>query len=135
MPQKPISILLADDDMEDSELLEEAILNIEPAATVKHVSNGKKVMDFLKNCSNPELPCLIILDYNMPEMTGAQVLTWLGSQSRYQFIPKVIFSTSGAESHVNECKGKGAIDYFVKPFNMNELETLTKKMLSLCSYN
>ena len=135
MLQHPISVLVADDDVEDSELLEEAILNIEPQAQVKHVLNGKKVIEFLNNCSHSELPCLIILDYNMPEMTGAQVLKWLCSQSRYERIPKVILSTSKSDAHINECKGNGALDYFVKPFSMTELEILTQKMLSLCSYN
>jgi CheY-like chemotaxis protein len=135
MLQKPISILLADDDPEDLELLEEAILNIEPEARVNQVLNGKKVMEFLVNCNDSELPCLIILDYNMPEMTGAEVLNWLGSQRRYQFIPKVVLSTSKAETHIKQCMDNGAINYFVKPFNMKELLTLTKTMLSLCSYN
>lgn len=135
MVQKPISILIADDDREDSELLEEAIINIEPEAQVNHVLNGKKVIDFLNNCDDTELPCLIILDYNMPEMTGLEVLNFLCNQNRYEGIPKVILSTSRSQSHVRECKDNGALDYFVKPFSMKELEELTKKMLSFCVYN
>jgi CheY-like chemotaxis protein len=132
MLQKPISILIADDDREDSELLEEAILDIEPGALVNHVLNGKKAIDFLNNCADNDLPCLIILDYNMPEMTGAEVLNWLCSQHRYEGIPKVILSTSKAQAYVRECKENGAMDYFVKPYNMKELDELSKKMLSLC---
>ncbi|MCW3093102.1 MAG: response regulator receiver [Ferruginibacter sp.] len=133
MSQRNRSILLADDDPEDLELLEEAILSIEPGAIVKHFYNGREVIDFLRECSDSELPCLIILDYNMPQMTGAELLTSLGDDNRYKTIPKMVLSTSNAEAHIKLCLKNGATDYFVKPFDMKELQKLAGKMLSVCN--
>jgi CheY-like chemotaxis protein len=132
MPDKRI-ILLADDDIEDVELLQEVIKVKEPDVAVHSVSNGKQVMEYLASCTDESLPGLIILDYNMPELTGSEVLSQMGEQPRYKYIPKLILSTSNAYIHMQECIKNGATDYFVKPNSMRELEELTEKMLGLYS--
>jgi CheY-like chemotaxis protein len=130
MPDKR-TILLADDDIEDVELLQEVIKGKEPGVAVHSVSNGKQVMEYLASCTDESLPGLIILDYNMPELTGSEVLSQMSEQPRYKFIPKLILSTSNAYIHMQECIKNGATEYFVKPNSMRELEELTDKMLGL----
>ncbi|HJW15623.1 MAG TPA: response regulator [Flavisolibacter sp.] len=125
------TILLADDDIEDVELLQEVILSKEPEVNVHSVSNGKQVMEYLASCTDEALPGLIILDYNMPELTGSEVLSQMAEQPRYKLIPKLILSTSNAYIHMQECIKNGATEYFVKPNSMRELEELTDKMLEL----
>ena len=133
MPAKPLFILLADDDLEDLELFEEIILSIAPETLVKHVFNGKALLDVLEGYSDDELPHLIILDYNMPQVTGVDALARLNAQSRYGSVVKLILSTSRSQIHIKECLKNGAKDYFVKPDNIRELEVLVKKMLSMCA--
>ena len=133
MSEKPLSILHADDDPDDLELWEETLLSLEPDASIKQVVNGREVKNYLMNCPDKDLPSLVILDYNMPEMTGAEVLSWLSGQSRYRSIHKLILSTSGADVHKKNCIRDGAEAYFVKPVNLRELETLAKKMLAIAS--
>jgi CheY-like chemotaxis protein len=125
-------ILLADDDQEDLELLEEAINTTEPDAKLHSVLNGRLAFDFLENCKDADLPCLIILDYNMPEMNGANVLEKICSQPRYKEIPKLIWSTSSNSAYVKECMEKGATAYFVKPASHKQLQDLAKEMLAFC---
>jgi CheY-like chemotaxis protein len=129
---KTITILLADDDEEDLELIEDAILGIEPGAELQKHTNGKAVIDFLQRQPDHKLPCLIILDYNMPELNGSQILMHMSGEERYEGIPKVVLSTSNAALHIHECITNGAAEYFVKPTNMTELRTLAAKMLSYC---
>ena len=128
----PITILVADDDFEDLELIENAITNIEPDADLHKVTNGKAAIEYLSNQPNNKLPCLIILDYNMPELTGSEVLSLIGKDKRYETIPKVVLSTSNTPFHMVECKSNGATEYFVKPSNMNDLNNLAKRMLNYC---
>ena len=130
MPDKR-SILVADDDIEDVELLQEVILSKEPDTDVHSVSNGKQVMEYLASCPDDSLPGLIILDYNMPELTGSEVLSQMADEPRYKPIPKLILSTSNAYIHMQECLKNGATEYFVKPNSMRELEEMTDKMLEL----
>jgi CheY-like chemotaxis protein len=129
---KTMTILLADDDEEDLELIGDAILGIEPDAELYKHTNGKAVIDFLHSQEDHDLPCLIILDYNMPELNGFQVLLQMAAHKRYKHIPKVVLSTSNAAMHVHECIANGATDYFVKPNNMTDLKNLAGKMLSFC---
>ena len=125
-------ILLADDDLEDQELLEDVMLELEPVSKVHSVINGKQVLEYLANCKDGDLPCLIILDYNMPELNGPQVLQLLCASPRYKKIPKLIWSTSNTGNYIKECLEKGATEYFVKPSSMVGLRKLAQDMLELC---
>ena len=132
MQQKTVNILMADDDIEDIELIEEAILNLEPKAQLHKFFNGNSAIEYLHAAADDALPCLIILDYNMPELKGSEVLSFMKSKKRYDTIPKVILSTSNAYIHQHECISNGASEYIVKPDNMKELEGLAKKLLLYC---
>lgn len=132
MPFNPMTILAADDDEEDLELIEIAIRNVAPQADVHKVKSGREVLRYLGNLPDQELPCLIILDFNMVELNGAQVLSRINEHNRFDNIPKVILSTSGAPIHIHECKARGATDYLVKPNNMKDLISLAEKMLTYC---
>ena len=128
-------ILVADDDEEDLELIEDAILKLEPTAALYKLSNGTAVMEYLALQPDSALPGLIILDYNMPELNGSEVLSRICNQVRYQAIPKVILSTSSAAIHIHECMNNGATEYFVKPNNIHDLDALAKKILALYQSN
>lgn len=122
-------ILIADDDLEDLELIEDAILTAEPAVELHKFTNGLTAIEYLNSRLDKELPGLIILDYNMPELNGAQLLLSLKAQERYKSIPKVVLSTSNAPLHIHECLSNGASEYIVKPDTMKELYTLVKRLL------
>lgn len=105
---------------------------MDPESRIHAVSTGKQVVDYLDQCDDKDLPCLVILDYNMPELNGGEVLDKLNSNPRFRFLPVLIWSTSNASDNVRECMEKGAAEYFVKPNNITELQSMARKMLSLC---
>jgi len=131
MPQQKF-ILLADDDQEDLELLSEVILQMEGDTKLHMVYNGSMVMDFLGTAKDSELPSLIVLDYNMPNMNGAEVLEQLSKNPRYQKIPRIVWSTSNNSNYIKECMEKGATSYFVKPATHVHLQEQAKAMLKMC---
>ena len=126
------TILMADDDYEDLEMIEEAITSIKPDASLHKVVNGKAAIEFLSSQPDNKLPCLIVLDYNMPELTGLEVLSVIRKNKRYEKIPKVILSTSNTPAAIRECLNKGATEYLVKPSNMTALLNVAEKMLKYC---
>ena len=80
MPSEPLSILMVDDDSEDLELIGDAIRTVESDARLHMLTSSRSALEYLDSTS--ELPCLIVLDYNMPEMNGAQLLgTWTRTDS------------------------------------------------------
>lgn len=126
------TILLADDDPDDQELIVLAFTEASSSFNLHIVNDGREVIDFLSATSDNKLPCLIVLDYNMPELNGAEVLEKLTGEKRYHKIPKIILSTSGNPKYVEDCLFKGADAYKVKPDNYSDLVVLAKEMLELC---
>ena len=126
------SILLADDDIEDQELLKESLLEQEPATRIDMVWNGQELFSYLSKCQDDNLPQLLILDFQMPVLSAVDILDRLQQEPRYDAIHKVVWSTSTQPEHINICLKKGAIRYFPKPNNNDELYALAGSILALC---
>jgi CheY-like chemotaxis protein len=124
-------ILLGEDDIDDQEILEEIFSTIDTSLNLQFFNNGRKVISHLQN-SDDKLPCLIILDFNMPELNGAEILKILSKDQRLKKIPKIIWSTSDAPVYREMCLELGASDYLVKPSRINAMENMVKHMLSYC---
>lgn len=129
----PKYILLGEDDPDDEELLVEVFSVIDPSFNLKFVNNGSKLVKTIQSMPDHALPCLIVLDYNMPELNGAEILEVLKSNDRYHKIPKVIWSTSGSDVYKKICLELGACDYLTKPTNIKDLKNTASYLLSFCS--
>lgn len=125
-------IFLAEDDIDDQELLIEAMADHAENIKIETATNGRKAILFLENLPDHSLPCLIILDYNLPELDGAEILKVLSNHKRYHHVPKVVWSTSNSQMYKQVCLEGGAQAYFVKPSDVSGIKQLAKEMLSLC---
>ena len=125
-------ILIGEDDIDDQELLKEIFASVDGSSRLLFANTGEQVLSALKKLNDEQLPCLIVLDYNMPGLTGADILKELNNESRYTGIPRIIWSTSGSDSFKNTCLELGASDYLIKPSNLKEMEDHVRYMLSVC---
>jgi CheY-like chemotaxis protein len=125
-------ILLGEDDIDDEELLKELFSSVDSSFALTFINNGRHLVEHLDTLSDNQLPCLLILDYNMPELNGADILENLKTRSRYADIPKIIWSTSGTETYRKKCLDLGAEDYIIKPSRVSELVQAIKYMISYC---
>jgi CheY-like chemotaxis protein len=126
-------ILIGEDDIDDQEFLTEVFLSINKSFVLKFLNNGKELINYIDALPDSHLPCLVVMDYNMPEMNGAEILRELKKTRKYSSIPKIIWSTSNSEMYRNICLDLGANDYVIKPSNVKEMEAVVRYMLSLCS--
>ncbi len=133
MRHNTIKILITDDDHEDLELIEEAILKANPGVELQKFTDARTALAFLNSMGDMELPCLIILDYSMPELNGSEMLSYIKQNVRYHRIPKIVLSTSNSPLHIHECISNGATEYMVKPNNMKGLQALALKLLAFCN--
>ena len=125
-------ILLGEDDIDDEELLKELFSSVDGSFSLTFINNGKQVIEHLHSLADNQLPCLILLDYNMPGLNGADILNVLKTQPRYAGIPKIIWSTSQTDTYRKKCLESGADDYIIKPSRVNELVETIRYMLSFC---
>ena len=128
----PKFILVGEDDIDDQEFLKEIFSALDNSFELFFVNNGTQVLSELENLEDKHLPCLIVLDYNMPGLNGAEILKELKRNSRYNRIPKIIWSTSRSNTYRDICLSLGATDYVVKPSNVNDLTQAAQYMLSFC---
>jgi CheY-like chemotaxis protein len=125
-------ILLGEDDIDDEELLKELFSSIDNSFSLTFINNGKQLVNYIDILPENHLPCLIVLDYNMPELNGADILEILKTKERYHSIPKIIWSTSGTETYRKKCLELGAKDYLIKPSRVSDLVQSIKYMISFC---
>ena len=114
-------IVLVEDNAADAELTNLAFKNISPHAEVINFSNGK---DFLEHLDGNQIEpiSLVLLDLNMPQMSGSEVLKSLQKNKSWAKIPVVVFSSSKQEEDIQCCYELGANAYVSKPFDFSEYE-------------
>lgn len=127
------TILWADDDYDDLQMMREILLRNKRDFEIVEVHNGKEAIEWLKKAKEKsDLPCLIILDINMPVLDGKETLSILKNTNGYKDIPVVIFTTSESELDKLYCK-KFNTEMITKPPTFSTLNTALDKLLKLCS--
>lgn len=108
------SILIIEDDQVDALTVKRALKDINIQNTLEVQPNGEDALNYLKdNLDN--LPCLILLDINMPKMNGIEFLKELKSDEDLKQIPAIVLTTSKEESDREACFKNGVSGYMVKP--------------------
>lgn len=127
-------ILLADDDIDDRMLFESAYRNRNDIIVLPIAINGVEVIQRLESTLDPEnLPDLIILDQNMPKMTGKQTLSLLKADQRYAHIPVCVCSTYADHHLTVDCLKLGAYKVFSKPITDDEYQKMMNDFLGYLS--
>jgi CheY-like chemotaxis protein len=121
-----------EDDIDDQEFLEDAMRSLDPSVKMTSFTSSVKFIQHLEKTRDENLPCLIVLDYNIPEINGAELLKRLNDNSRYNDINKVVWSTSNSSLYVKTCIDLGAKDYVIKPSNIAGIQEIAATLLGWC---
>ena len=73
---------------------------------------------------------LMVLDLNMPDMHGMEVVRFVRQHQSYRHIPILVLTTRGDESSRAEAMGAGAAVYLTKPFLPNLLSARVRELLN-----
>jgi chemotaxis family two-component system response regulator Rcp1 len=122
-PTRSADILLIENNEGDICLTEEALKEGDGRANLHVVRDGVEALAFLRHENGYEevpRPSLILLDLNMPRLSGREVLTRLKADSGLCAIPVVVLSTSSAIEDVQLSYQLHANCYFTKPSDLNE---------------
>ena len=122
-------LLLVDDDEDDRQIFTEIVCDVDPDAMVEYGENGLEMIALLDKMPDDELPGMIILDQNMPRMTGKESLIFLKESDRYQLIPTIVYSTYQVRDFYQECLELGAQDVVAKPDTMQAYREMVEQFL------
>jgi len=123
-------ILLVDDDIDDRLIFEEILREMNDDSLVVYAENGLEMVSLLDKTKEEELPDMIILDQNMPKMTGKESLVFLKESPRYKTIPTIIYSTYQVKDFYRECLIFGARDVVAKPDSLQAYREMIEQFLT-----
>jgi CheY-like chemotaxis protein len=116
-------ILFVEDSEDDTFLFKWTFEKAGSDFRLHHAQNGAEAIEFLRHASqHGTLPRIVLLDLKMPILNGFDVLTWLQQQTFS--VPVVVLSGSAQEKDKEMALRLGALDYFVKPVSLPELQRI-----------
>ena len=127
MSESNRKIILAEDDYDDVEFFEAALSESCDDCELLVATDGNELDHILQE--NPS-PYAIVLDLNMPLVSGKECLVKIRSQKAFDHVPVIILSTSSDLKDKQFCLSEGATAYLVKPGSFSGLK---KIILKLCN--
>lgn len=126
-------VLYADDDADDLELVRDAFSRYAKNVEIVAVKDGSQAMSYLQNLTEDDpTPCLIVLDINMPMLSGKDVLARLRQLKRFENVPVVLFSTSSQPQDAQFAERYDA-GFITKPLDYSQMEYITEQFIDHCT--
>lgn len=131
MKHTAITVLLADDDIDDCVLFEDALTEISISTVLSTVNDGEQLMR--KLFEDGVLPDVLFLDLNMPRKNGYDCLIDLMANEKTRSLAVIIISTSFNPDIVKLLHSKGARYYIRKPDEFESLKSVIRKGIQLAN--
>jgi CheY-like chemotaxis protein len=126
------SILYIDDDDDDRMMVKDAINLIDDKLILIESANAQEGLGYLQKAFvEKKLPCLVLLDLNMPGMNGRDTLMVIKDDEDLSKVPVVVFTTSSSELDKTFCK-KYNVEMITKPFSFQSLKAVMQSILCKC---
>ncbi|MBV6825329.1 response regulator [Pseudomonas sp. PD9R] len=120
-----VSVLVVDDASFIRDLVKKCLRNYFPNIRIEDAVNGKKAQALLAR----EAFDLVLCDWEMPEMSGLELLTWCREQDNLKTMPFVMVTSRGDKENVVQAIQAGVSGYVSKPFTNEQLITKVKQAL------
>jgi CheY-like chemotaxis protein len=114
-------IWIVDDDADDIALIKQAFQECSFEIRIFSPTEAKSLLPSLEKTYSRDLPQVILLDINMPGVSGRQLLSRIREDDRFRHIPIVMFTTSASRIDRNECLKEGANCFLTKPNSYKEM--------------
>ncbi|MDB5195968.1 MAG: hypothetical protein JWP88_338, partial [Flaviaesturariibacter sp.] len=132
--EKKWQVLVAENNTEDQRFLKEAFNKLSVGSTLLFKNNGIELLEHLQSLTEAQLPDLIVMDYNMPQLNGLDTLQALHLDKRFSRIPKIIYSTSTNKRKKEKSLAAFATAYIEKGATPDEIAENVQQMLSFAQF-
>ncbi len=129
VPTRPIEILLIEDDQGDVLLTTEAFESSRVANRIRVISDGAEAIEHLRNSTaSGTTPDLILLDLNLPKVSGPEILEIVKSDPVLRRIPVIVLTTSAAEEDILKTYDRHANAYITKPVDVHRFLDVVRQI-------
>lgn len=131
---KQAAILYAEDEPNDILFLELALQSTGSPHDLHSVADGEQALEYLSgkghyaDRTRHPLPGLVLLDINMPKISGLEVLEWIRQEPRFESLPVVMLTSSSRPEDKEKAQTLGADDYLLKPPDPRKLVEMVKSL-------
>lgn len=134
--QSESSVLLIEDNPSDVKIITQALGQTGIRMRIDVASDGEQALSFLaqlEECAKGRLPSVILLDWNLPRVSGPEVLGYIRQSDRLSGIPVVVVTSTNSAADVREIRKLGANAHFRKPTDLDAYLALKTVVLELLS--
>ena len=131
--EQSVTILLVEDDPGHARLIERNLRRAHITNEIITLGDGQQAVDYLFKeftyaGATHTLPLLILLDLNLPQLDGFQVLTRLKADVHTRHIPVIILTTTDEPYEIERCYALGCNVYITKPVEYEQFAEAIRKL-------
>jgi CheY-like chemotaxis protein len=133
MSERPVEIVMVEDDEGHARLIEKNIRRAGVNNNIMPFGNGTEAVNFLfgadgSGLANKGRPLLILLDLNLPDMTGVDILKRVKTNEHLKRIPVVVLTTTDDAVEIQRCYDLGCNVYITKPVNYENFANAIRQL-------
>lgn len=120
-----LKALVVDDASFVRDLIKRTVRQRFPVIEMTDAQNGRRAQSLMSRTTFD----LVLCDWEMPEMSGLELLQWMRQQPQYQNVPFIMITSRGDKNHVVEAVKEGVSEYLGKPFSPEGLSKKVSKVM------
>jgi CheY-like chemotaxis protein len=128
MSSKKRKVILVEDNLADVELVKISVRELENPVELVHIGDGQELLHFFDGAVLSDI-AVILLDLNMPRVSGIDVLRHMQQDNNLKKVPVVMFTTSNSKSDIMKCYELGAKAFVCKPLDIFEFNTSIRSIV------
>ena len=132
MKYRDLKILLIEDDAIEIMKMKRTLSRFDQDHDLIEAHNGEEALEIL---AQTIIPDIILLDLNMPKMSGIEFLTRIKSDQRLKYIPTIVLTTSCNEKDLQACYELGIAGYVLKPLKYDDYVSKIQRLFNYWSAN
>jgi DNA-binding response OmpR family regulator len=126
---RQVTILMVEDDEGHARLIERNIRRAGVMNGIVHKADGGSALAFLEEDAGlSPRPLLVLLDLNLPDMSGIAILERLKADAELRRVPVIILTTTDDEREIQRCYDLGANVYMTKPVDYDQFSAAIRQL-------
>jgi CheY-like chemotaxis protein len=123
-----VTIVMIEDDDGHARLIEKNIIRAGVTNPIVHFSNGTSALEYIKKNGHTARSLLVLLDLNLPDMTGIDILLLLKQDEALKRAPVIVLTTTDDQREIERCYELGCNVYITKPVEYDQFANAIRQL-------